>query len=154
MKIGIISVAYDDFDFEAFYKNIENYFLPNHKKIYYFFTNKTEQIYKKNVNIYYSRKDLSLYQNINDVINDIIKDGMNLIFYSNLKIKLGIKNGYHMMPQDNSQFVSLNENNEPMFYNLPALIDHIKGQEDKMIYGSYLDNFIQLIKYYTFDKIK
>lgn len=149
MKIGIISLAYDNFEYDNFYKNIENYFLPNHKKVFYFFTNKTEYIYNENVQIYYSQKDKGLFTNISELIKDIQKDDINLIFFSGLNIKFNIESGSQMMPEDNSQFVSLNENNEPMFYNFTALLDHIKDNEDEMIYGSYVDNFIGLIKHYT-----
>lgn len=152
MKIGIISLAYDDFDFDYFYKNIENFFLPNHSKIFYFFTNKTEYIYNENVNIYYSQKDKGLYTNICDLIQDVQKDDVQLLYFCNLRIKFDIENGSHMMPEDNSQFVSLNENNEPMFYNFSALIEHIKDNEDKMVYGSYTDNFVGLIKYFDESK--
>ena len=148
MKIGIITLAYDDFDFDKFYENIEKYFLPIHRKIFYFFTNKTEFIYNKNVQVYYARKDLGLYTNISELLDDVHKDGIQGLFYCGLNTKFNVNNGSKMLPNDDLLFSSLNEENETMYYNLSAILDHIEGKEKKMVYGSYLENFIDLIKYY------
>lgn len=148
MKIGIISIAYDNFDFDNFYKNIEHYFLPNHQKFFYFFTNKTEYIYEKNVYVYYSKQNLNLFENIYEVISDIRNDKMQLMFFCPLDLKL---KSYllrsDIIPEDDFLFTSI-DNNEPMFYNLTALLDYIQDKEDKIIYGSYTENFIDIINYY------
>ena len=147
MKIGIISMAYDDFDFDALYKNVENYFLPNHSKSFYFFTNKTEYIYKDNVNVYYSNRHLGLYTNIKELIPHIIKDNIQLLFFIGFNNKFNITSGSSLIPEDNTQYSSLNKNNETMFYNLEALLEHIHKNQDNMVYGSYQENFINLIEY-------
>ena len=148
MKIGIISIAYDNFDFDNFYKNMENDFLSNHNKTYYFFTNRTEYIYKNNVNVYYSNKNIGLYTNIKELIQHVTKDNMQLLFFVGINNKIKYKS-IELMPEDNTQYSSLTSTNEPQFYNLEALVEHIKDKEDSMIYGSYLDQFINLIYYYS-----
>lgn len=148
MKIGIITLIYDDFDFDKFYENVEKFFLPIHQKIFYIFTNKTEYIYKKDVQIYYSRKDLGLYTNISEIINDLEKDNVQMLFYCSLNIKFTLETGSKMMPNDDLLFSSINKEGNVMFYNLPAILNHIEGKEDKMVYGSYVENFVDLIKYY------
>ena len=154
MKVGIITLAYDSFDFEKFYKNIEKNFLPNHTKIFYFFTNKTETIFPKNVQVYFSKKEKGLYSNISDVIDDLKPDKVQLLFYCGLNIKLDIETGSQLTPSDDFLFTSLDENNKPMFYNLTALLDHIEGKETTMIYGSYVDSFVDLINYYQDIELK
>lgn len=146
MRIGIISIAYDTFDFDKLYENVEDYFLPNHTKTFYFFTNKTEYIYKKNVNVYYSDKKSGLYTNIKELIKDVMKDDMQLLFFIGINNKFNIATGSHMMPDDDTQYTSLKDD-EPMFFNLEALVDHIENNQDKMVYGSYLQNFLNLICY-------
>ena len=148
MKIGIITLAYDDFDFDKFYENIEKFFLPIHKKIFYIFTNKTEYIYKDRVHIYYARKDLGLYTNISEILNDLEQDGVQLLYYCGLNVKFNLETGSKMMPNDDLLFSSIDKNEKVMFYNLPAILNHIEGKENKMVYGSYVENFVDLIKYY------
>ena len=149
MKIGIISVAYDDFDFNKFYQNIDNYFLPNHIKTFYFFTNKTQYIYKNNVNVYYSNKQLGLFSNIIDIVKHVHKDEMELLFFCGFTNTYNIKMGTDMIPLDNDQYTSLNSQNEPTYFNFEALLDHIQNKEDNMIFGSYINNFIHLINFYN-----
>ena len=148
MKIGIITLVYNDFDYNEFHKNFEKYFLPSHTKIFYLFTNKSEYIYPKNVHVYYSNKNIGMFTNISDILNDIHKDKVNLLFYSGLNVRFNIDTGSQMIPNDDSLFSSINENNEPMFYNLTALLDHIQDNENKKIYGSYIDNFTDIINFY------
>lgn len=147
MKIGIISIGYDEFDFDKFYKNLDNFFLPTHNKTFYFFTNKTEYIYKSNVNVYFSKNHLGIYSNIQDVIEDARKDKIQLLFFCNLDRRFTLTTGTLLIPDDAEQYSSLNKDNDIIYYNFPALLEHIKGNEHKMIYGSYLENFIYLIKY-------
>ena len=149
MRIGIICVGYDDFDFEAFYDNMESNFLPSHLKHYYLFTNKTERIYKNNISVYYSLKELGLYANFRDVMNDVLHDNMELLFFSGLNIRVNLQNGTQFIPNENELYTSLDEKDAEVYlFNFKALVDHIKGREGKCIYGSYLPNFFKLIKYF------
>ena len=149
MKIGIISIGYgDDFDFEEFYQNIEKYFLANHTKTFYFFTNKTEHIYKKNVNIYYANKNKGLFSNLVDLISDVNKDNIELLYFCGLTNKFNIKSGSQMLPNDNNQYVSINDQDQVNYYNFEGLLEHIQYNEDEMVYGSYVENFIKLVKHF------
>lgn len=148
MKIGIITLAYDDFDFEKFYENIEKYFLPTHQKTFYFFTNKTEMIFPNNVQVYYANKNFGPFTNISELIKDVEKDGMQLLYYCGLNIKFDIETGSKMIPNDDYLFSSFDSNKVPMLYNLTALIGNIENKELKSVYGSYTQNFIDLIRYY------
>ena len=149
MRIGIICVGYDDFNFDAFHDNMENYFLPSHLKHYYLFTNKTENIYKDNVSVYFSLKELGLYANFRDVISDARKDRAELLFFVGLNIRVNLQNGTQFIPNENELYASLDEEDgEVYLFNFKALIEHIKGKEGKSIYGSYLANFVKLINHF------
>lgn len=150
MKVGIIVIAYDDCNFDELYKNIDKFFLSSHQKYFYLLTNKTENIYEKNVYVYYSLKSRNAFDNIVEIIDDFKKDKMELLYLCGLDIKLNFENGSQtMIPEDEMFFACLNEENKPMLYNLPALLDYIEGKETEKLYGSYTDNIIDLIKYYT-----
>jgi hypothetical protein len=149
MKIGIITLAYDEFDFESFYQHIEKYFLPTHTKTFYFFTNKTEYIFNKNVQVYFAKKNVNVFTNISDLIEDVKNDEIQVLFYCGIKIKFtDIDLGSQMLPNDDYLFISLNQENVPTLYNFSALIEHIEGHESETIYGAYTNTFIDLIKYY------
>lgn len=163
MKIGILIIAtgrYEQF-FEQLYDSFEEYFLPEHKKTYFYLTDSKSENLPYNVEKFYIKRQgfpldtLFRYKYFLSIEKEIRESGVDCLYYTDIDMEAVAKLGNEILPTIQKPIIAVAH---PGFYKLglgtpetrPESKAYINPKEYRDYYiaggfqGGFTDDYLKL----------